>query len=203
MIVSLCRRALVRLVPILVLTCPSAALAADWQPVEQVKTYAISGRTGAELYESIGARAPKAGGGLAIAHTGFKLTWTRTYEVQGSACVITVARPRVIITYTLPRPENRLPPAVAASWSRFIAGVETHERVHGGFIKDLVQQIQDVSLGLKVENDPSCQKIRQQLTARLGALSKAERAKNVEFDRVELSPGGNVHQLILALVNGP
>lgn len=202
MIVWIRRRGLDLLAPLL-LAFPSAALPADWQAVEQVKTYAISGQTGAELYESIGARAPKAGGGLAIAHTGFKLTWTRTYAVEGNACVITVAKPKVVITYTLPRPESRLPPAVAASWSRFIAGVEAHERVHGGFIKTLVQQIQDVSLGLRVENDPNCQKIRQQLTAKLGVLSKAERAKNVEFDRVELSPGGNVHQLILALVNGP
>lgn len=179
------------------------ASARDWQPVEQIKTYAITGKTGAELYEAIGARAPEAGGGLAIAHTSFKLTWTRTYTPQGSVCSITVAKPKVIITYTLPKPANKLGPDVAASWARFIAGVEKHERVHGTFIKELVQQIQDVSLGLRVENDPSCQKIRQVLTARLGELSKAERAKNVEFDRVELSPGGNVHQLILALVNGP
>ncbi|MBP2551179.1 putative secreted Zn-dependent protease [Neorhizobium galegae] len=182
---------------------PAAAGAADWQPVEQVKTYAISGTTGAALYEAIGKRAPQAGGGLAIAHTGFKLTWTRTYEPQGSACAITVAKPRLIITYTLPKPSGRLAPDVAASWTRFISGVEKHERVHGTFIKDLVQQIQDFSLGLRVENDPDCQKIRQVLTARLGELSKAERAKNVEFDRVELNPGGNVHQLILSLVNGP
>jgi predicted secreted Zn-dependent protease len=179
------------------------AWARDWQPVEQIKTYAVSGTSGAALYEAIGARAPQAAGGLAIAHTSFKLTWTRKYEPQGNACAITVAKPKVIITYTLPKPANRLSPEVAASWSRFIAGVEKHERVHGDFIKELVQQIQDFSLGLRVENDPSCQKIRQVLTARLGELSRAERAKNVEFDRVELSPGGNVHQLILALVNGP
>lgn len=194
---------LAMMVPTLAVAVPVTASARDWQPVEQIKTYAITGKTGAELYEAIGARAPQAGGGLAIAHTSFKLTWTRTYTPQGSACAITVAKPKVIITYTLPKPANKLSADVGASWGRFIAGVEKHERVHGTFIQDLVQQIQDFSLGLRVENDPSCQKIRQVLTARLGELSKAERAKNVEFDRVELSPGGNVHQLILALVNGP
>lgn len=180
-----------------------SAIAGDWQAVEQIKTYAIAGTSGADLYEAIGARAPEARGGLAIAHTSFKLTWTRTYTPQGNACAITTARPKVIITYTLPKPSARLSPDVAASWSRFITGVEKHERVHGDFIKELVQQIQDFSLGLKVENDPACEKIRQMLTARLGELSKAERVRNIEFDRVELSPGGNVHQLILALVNGP
>ncbi|WP_430306505.1 DUF922 domain-containing Zn-dependent protease [Rhizobium sp. 0TCS1.26] len=182
---------------------PSTASAADWQAVEQIKTYAIKGKTGAELYAAIGERAPSAGGGLAIAHTSFRLTWTRTYTPDGSACVITVARPKVIITYTLPKPASRLSPEVAQSWARFIEGVETHERVHGDFIKTLVQQIQDFSLGLRQENDPGCQRIRQVLTTRLGELSRAERAKNVEFDKVELNPGGKVHQLILALVNGP
>ena len=188
---------------LVLLAAPTASVAADWQAVEQIKTYSISGTTGAALYEAIGARAPEAGGGLAIAHTSFKLTWTRIYEPQGTACAITVAKPKVIITYTLPKPSGRLSPDVADSWGRFIRGVEKHERVHGEFIKDLVQQIQDFSLGLRVDNDPGCQKIRQVLTARLGELSKAERAKNVEFDRVELNPGGNVHQLILSLVNGP
>lgn len=176
--------------------------AADWQAVEQIKTYAITGKTGIDLYRSIGEKGPQAGV-QAIAHTSFKLTWTRKYEVQGTACANTVAKPKLIITYTMPKPANPLPPDVAQSWGRFIAGVEKHERVHGGFTKELVQQIQDFSLGLRVENDPECKRIREVLTKRLGELSKAERAKNAEFDRVELNDGGNVHQLILALVNGP
>lgn len=178
------------------------AKAADWQAVEQIKTYAITGRTGIDLYRSIGEKGPQAGV-QAIAHTSFKLTWTRTYEVQGTACAITVAKPKLIITYTMPKPANPLPPDVAQNWARFIAGVEKHERVHGGFTKELVQQIQDFSLGLRVENDPDCKRIREVLTKRLGELSKAERAKNAEFDRIELSDGGAVHQLILAFVNGP
>lgn len=178
------------------------AKAADWQAVEQIKTYAITGRTGIDLYRSIGEKGPQAGV-QAIAHTSFKLTWTRKYEVQGTACAITVAKPKLIITYTMPKPANPLPPDVAQNWARFIAGVEKHERVHGGFTKELVQQIQDFSLGLRVENDPDCKRIREVLTKRLGELSKAERAKNAEFDRIELSDGGAVHQLILAFVNGP
>lgn len=178
------------------------ATAADWQAVEQIKTYAITGKTGIDLYRSIGDKGPQAGV-QAIAHTSFKLTWTRKYEVQGTACAITVAKPKLIITYTMPKPANPLPPDVAQNWARFIAGVEKHERVHGGFTKELVQQIQDFSLGLRVENDPDCKRIREVLTKRLGELSKAERARNAEFDRIELSDGGAVHQLILAFVNGP
>lgn len=183
-------------------TLAGQANAADWQAVEQIKTYAITGKTGIDLYRSIGEKGPQAGV-QAIAHTSFKLTWTRKYEVQGTACAITVAKPKLIITYTMPKPANPLPPDVAQNWARFIAGVEKHERVHGGFTKELVQQIQDFSLGLRVENDPDCKRIREVLTKRLGELSKAERARNAEFDRIELSDGGAVHQLILAFVNGP
>ena len=183
-------------------TLAGQANAADWQAVEQIKTYAITGKTGIDLYRSIGEKGPQAGV-QAIAHTSFKLTWTRKYEVQGTACAITVAKPKLIITYTMPKPANPLPPDVEQNWARFIAGVEKHERVHGGFTKELVQQIQDFSLGLRVENDPDCKRIREVLTKRLGELSKAERARNAEFDRIELSDGGAVHQLILAFVNGP
>ncbi len=109
----------------LVVSVPLSALAqsplGSWQPTEEIKTYAIDGQTGAQLYASMGDRGPVlAGGSRAIAHTTFKLTWTRKYEPKDGACTITVARPKLIITYTLPKPSSKLPPAPAASWSRFI-----------------------------------------------------------------------------------
>ena len=36
----------------------------------------------------------------------------------------------------------------------------------------------------------------------LKALSEEQRARSRDFDKVEMSNGGNVHRLILALVNG-
>ena len=175
---------------------------AEWQAVENVQTYPVAGKTGVELYASIGERGPKAGSGRAIAFTNFKLTWTRKYEPQGSACVLKVARPKLIITYRLPKPAQRLPAPVQKRWDMFIEGVRQHERVHGDQIKDMVKKIQAVSVGLTAADDPKCQKIRADLTARLGELSRAQRQQSRDFDRAELSNGGNVHQLILALVNG-
>lgn len=49
------------------------ARAESWTPVEKVKTYAISGKSGIELYQSIGENGPKAGAGRAIAITDFDL----------------------------------------------------------------------------------------------------------------------------------
>lgn len=173
-----------------------------WQPVEQVKSYSISGSTGIELYRSIGERGPKVGVGRAIAFTDFKLTWTRRYEPRDGGCVITTNKPKLIITTMLPKPSGNLSPALGARWETFIAGVRAHERVHADIIVDMVRQIEDYSVGLTVADDPDCQKIRKVLTQRLGALSQEQRRRSRDFDRAELSEGGSVHQLILDFVDG-
>ncbi|MGV1792809.1 DUF922 domain-containing Zn-dependent protease [Rhizobium sp. A37_96] len=175
---------------------------ADWQPVEIIKTYSITGTSGAQLYDSIGERGPLLGPKVrAIAHTDFKLTWTRKYEPQpDGACTITVNIPKLVITYTLPKPAGQLPAQTRSSWQKFIAGVEAHERVHGGYIKDMVKEIEAMSVGFSVPDDPKCSRIRVELTKRLGEISKKERQRNVDFDKVEFSDGGNLQQLVLKLV---
>lgn len=190
----------------LILACLAAkspAAAAEWQPVEKVQTYSVPGASGAELYASIGARGPKLSiGTRAIAQTSFALTWSRKYETRGDACVLATAKPKLIITYVLPKPANALPAPVKANWESFISGVRDHERVHGDYIVEMVKQIEAATVGLTVPADPNCRKIREEMTKRLGALSQEQRQRSRDFDRVELSPGGNVHTLILQLVNG-
>lgn len=180
-----------------------AAGRAEWQAVETVKTYAIAGRSGPELYASIGERGPKVGGLMrTIAHTSFKLTWKRKYEARGEACVLASAVPKLAITYTLPKPAGQLPPSTRMHWETFIDGVKSHERVHGDFIKEMVSAIEAATVGLTVPDDPQCRRIKSELTRRLGDLSRAQRQKSRDFDKAELSEGGNIHQLILNLVNG-
>jgi predicted secreted Zn-dependent protease len=178
-----------------------SAAAQDWQAVERVEAYNVQGSTGLEIYQSIGARGPKLGVARVIAHTGFKLTWTRKYERQGDACVITVNKPKLIVTYTLPRLKSKLSEPLKGRWNTFITGVTAHEKVHGDFIKEMVKEIEAVSVGMTVDNDPNCKEIRSQLQAKLGELSNAQRARSRDFDQVELNDGGNVHQLILQLVD--
>ena len=175
---------------------------AQWKPVEKVETYAISGQSGPELYRSIGENGPNVGVARAIAHTNFKLTWTRDYQARAGACVLASARPKLIITYTLPSPSSPLPPAIQKNWEVFLAGVSAHEKVHGASIVDMVRKIEAATVGLTVADDPRCSKIRTEMTKRLSALSQAQRQASRDFDRVELGPGGNLQKLILALVNG-
>lgn len=184
---------------------PSEASAQNqWQPVEQVQAYPITGDSGVDLYASIGQRGPKIGKEVrAIAHTNFKLTWTRDYRPQpDGACTLVSARPKLIITYTLPKPASALAPDLKKKWDVFIAGVYKHELVHGVIITDMVKEIERVSVGLSVAGDPHCTKIRTELTAKLGEISKAQQKRSSDYDRMEMSEGGNVHQLILQFVNG-
>lgn len=180
-----------------------ATARAEWQAVEKVETYSVTGQSGPELYASIGDRGPRVGGlGRAIAHTSFKLTWRRKYEERDGACVLASALPRLTITYTLPKLSGKLSGNTEANWDTFIDGVNKHERVHGDFIKEMVNAIEAATVGLTVADDPKCRKIKSEMTKRLGELSRAQRQKSRDFDKAELSDGGNIHQLILNLVNG-
>ena len=186
----------------------SSPARADWKPVEKVENYAITGQTAPELYASIGERGPLIGKDVVgnkvrvIAHTNFKLTWTRDYRPEGGACVLKTARPKLIITYTLPKPAGLLPAVESKGWAVFIAGLAAHERVHGDQIVDMVRKIEAISVGLTVAGDPGCKKIRTELTNRLSELSQAQRQASRDFDRVEFGPGGNLQRLVLAFVNG-
>ena len=179
-----------------------AVAQAEWKAAEKIVTYPVSGTTGMALYQSIGENGPVIGNGVrAIAHTTFKLLWSRDYQPRGTACVLASARPSLTITYTLPKPGSALSPAMKAKWDTFLAGIRKHEAVHGENIRELVRQIEEASVGLTVENDPGCKKIRDALQGKLKGLSDARLKKESDFDRLEMSPGGNVHQLILALVS--
>lgn len=192
-----------RTVLALALVAAAIPAQADWEAVERVEPYSISGTSGIELYQSIGANGPKIGIGRAIAYTNFDLKWSRDYQPQpDGSCVLVTARPHLIITYALPKPSSSLSPAMQRNWDSFIEGIRVHERVHGEDIKEMVRAIEAFSVGLTAPDDAGCQKVRQKLQARLGELSQAQRQKSRDFDRVEMSNGGNIHQLILTLVNG-
>lgn len=181
----------------------ASPVAAEWKAVEREQSYVVQGSTGPELYASIGERGPQVGGLVrTIAHTTFKLTWTRDYQPRDGGCVLASARPKLTITYTLPKAASRLSGTARSHWDLFISGVRDHEKVHGVMIKDMVREIERASIGLTVADDPNCRKIRQELTRRLAAISQEQRRKSREFDRIELGDGGNIHQLILRLVNG-
>ena len=175
---------------------------ATWKAQEVVEHYTVSGRSGIELYRSIGERGPIVGVGRVIADTDFKRLWSRDYRPQqDGSCTLVSARPSLTITYRLPRASGDMPAATRRLWDTFVAGVTEQEKVHGEFIIDLVKAIEETSVGLSAPNDPDCQKVRAELQSRLGPLSQQQRQRSRDFDAVEMREGGNVHQLVLTLVN--
>lgn len=182
---------------------PTLAMASDWKPQERVEHYRVSGGSGIELYRSIGANGPRVGPGNVIAYTDFKLLWSRDYRPQpDGSCKLVSARPSLTITYRLPKASGNMPAATKRLWERFISGVTAHEKVHGDIIVDMVKEIEKVSVGLSAPNDPDCKKVRAALQSQLGPISERQRARSRDFDRVEMGDGGNVHRLVLELVNG-
>ena len=177
---------------------------ADIRPKEVVKTYAISGTTGLELYQSIGAHGPRIRGGItsAIAKTDFDLKWGRDYVRDGNDCVLKAARSFLTITYTLPKPAKKLSPDMAERWTVFIDGIRAHEAVHGRYVIEMAQEIYDTTVGFRQPDDPDCKKIRQGIQVPLKAAFTRYKTRNRSFEQAEMSDGGNVHQLILGLVNG-
>ena len=179
---------------------------ADWKPIEKIETYAVSGQTAQQLYLSIGEKGPVVGaagsGRRVIAHTFFKLTWQRDYQPQGAASVLKTPRPKLIITYTLPKPAGKLAPALQARWDTFAAGLIAHEKVHGAGIVDMVDKIVAFSTGLTADNDPGCKKVRAELTAYLDQLSRAQRQGSRDFDTKEFGQDGNMLKLIAAFLGG-
>jgi predicted secreted Zn-dependent protease len=187
---------------LLAFLAPSSASAAEARAAEKLVPYAVSGSSGIELYRSIGERGPESRNGRAIALTDYRLTWTRKYVPEGGNCRLTTAVPHLTLITHLPKVSGKLPSHTQALWNTFIAGITAHERVHGEIIKETVDAIRSATEGLTVSDDPSCRKIRSEVTKRVAALAAEMRRKNRSFDQVEMGKGGNVQQLILALVNG-
>jgi predicted secreted Zn-dependent protease len=181
---------------------PPPASAAEVRAAEKFVPYAVSGSSGIELYRSIGEHGPKSRNGRAIALTDYRLTWTRRYMPEGGSCRLTTAVPHLTLITHLPKPSGKLPARTDALWATFIAGITAHEQVHGEIIKKTVDAIRSATEGLTIAGDPSCRKIRAEVTKRVAALAAEMRGKNRDFDRVEMGKGGNVQRLILALVNG-
>jgi len=180
----------------------SLAQAQSWSPLEKVQTYPISGKTGIDLYRSIGENGPKAGVGRAIAITDFELKWSRDYQPRDGGCALAAAKPHLSIIYRLPKPSNKLPDTLQPLWNTFIRGVEKHERVHGAMIVETVKAIEASTVGTFVPNDPKCRAVRKEVENRTKPLVDEQRRQSRAFDREELSDGGNVHSLVLGLVNG-
>jgi len=182
---------------------PFSVLAAEFRTTEKIKHYRVSGTTGPELYASIGENGPRISGGRrTIALTQWDLKWRRDYRPQGSACTLRSAKPFFTLIYTLPKPAAKLRGATARQWKTFYDGLTAHEKVHGAYARDMVATILRTTVGLTVEGDPRCRKIRAEVLKRVKAALAEYNARSRAFDREEMAAGGTVERLIGRLLEG-
>ena len=181
-----------------------AAHAADWQPTERTEPYAIAGTTPLALYQSIGERGPKTAiGTRAIAVTEWELLWRRDYQRQGSGCVLASALPFLTIIYKLPKPASNLSAEVSSRWRTFATGIKAHEEVHGVLLQAMTSTIIRETVGLTTaQDDGNCNGLRAKVLEKVKVAYDDYRRDSAEFDRIEMSRGGNVQKLVLGLING-
>ncbi len=79
--------------------------------------------------------------------TNWDLRWRRNYQPKGDGCTLVSALPLVKITYTLPKPSQKLSGVTAQRWGIFAEGIAAHERHHGDLIKALAGKIIDETVG--------------------------------------------------------
>ncbi|MEM1375894.1 MAG: DUF922 domain-containing protein [Pseudomonadota bacterium] len=175
-----------------------------WEPKERVEAYAIAGTTPRALYRSIGERGPKTSvGNRAIAVTEWKLLWRRDYQKRGDGCELASALPFLTITYKLPRPAEKLSGQTARRWKTFANGIRVHEEGHGVLLQAMTDTIIRETVGLKtLVDDGNCNALRAQVLDRVKVAFDDYRRNSADFDRIEMAPGGNVHKLVLGLLNG-
>lgn len=163
--------------------------------------YGISGKTGGELYASMVSRSPR--GGLSsrmIARTFYRqIDWQTKLEPRNGVCRLALAKPRLAVTYTYPKPSESLSPVLKQRWNRFITAIRKHEENHGRIAREMVSVATTSLKGLEMPNDPSCSKTRAEISRRVDAVRRLYEARQVTFDKVEHGDGGNVTSLILAL----
>jgi predicted secreted Zn-dependent protease len=182
----------------MVLSGVAACAAGD---LVKVKTYAVTGTSGLELYESIGRNGPRDGDNAgSIAQTVMDLKWNRLFDERGGDCYLVRLRPSLSITMILPKPEAALAGKVKADWQRFSAGIRAHEDVHVEMIGRFVEEAQKAAAGAMMKKDKSCAKVKAEVSRRLDEAHAAHKARSRAFDRAELGPDGTVQKLVFDLV---
>ena len=121
------------------LAAPSPLLAAGDPfggiPNLKFQYYDVEGRTPAEIYASMRARAPQKGDG--VAHTAWHMRVGWQEVRRGSACRVSDARSSLSILVVLPRLVTReVSRAGLDYWRRTLNGLEIHEAGHARIAHD-------------------------------------------------------------------
>lgn len=114
-----------------IVSAPVAAAEDPFAGIPRVRFqyYDVEGRTPAEIYASMRARAPQKGDGVAHTAWHMRVGWQETR--RGSRCRVIDPAASLSILVVLPRLVTReVTPDAAAFWRRTLRGLEIHEAGH-------------------------------------------------------------------------
>ncbi|MFD1987775.1 DUF922 domain-containing protein [Mesorhizobium newzealandense] len=181
--------------------CGSAtAASAGVKVLVKTQTYAISGKTGEALIESMDRNGPRHGFmARAIAQTSYTKGWDFAFAQVKGTCRIRQANGTLNLNFIYPRVASALPPALDKRWARFFAGVRTHEETHAEIARQMMSATEKSLRGLTVTNDSQCSKARREARRRIDAVFVDYEARQNAFDAREHREGGHVEYLVEAL----
>src|SRR5438105_2489557 len=180
--------------------CTPEALAGT-RAVVQTRTYDITGSSGASLIDAMDRKGPRHGFMThAIATTAYTVDWDLDAGQGNGFCRMRRVNGTLNLFYTFPRIGSPVTPALNRRWVRFFAGVRAHEETHGRIAREMMRATERSITGLKVADDPYCNKTRHEARQRIQATYAEYEAKQNAFDAREHRDGGHVEHLVAALI---
>jgi len=165
----------------------------------RTETYAIAGKTGEALLNSMDRNGPRHGLlARAMAQTRYKVGWEVDWLKSGSKCRLKSADATLSIVYRYPqlaRPASR---KLERRWKAFLAGVRQHEEVHGQLARQMVLAAHN-SVSRLARKDDLCIRSQRQFDRIIDAVYAKYEARQARFDDVEHGEGGNVDRLLFML----
>ncbi|MBZ9865561.1 DUF922 domain-containing protein [Mesorhizobium sp. CA15] len=166
-----------------------------------VRSYDVTGRTGAELIEAMDGLGPRHGHATrAIAETGYTVHWNLDVKRDNGICRLRQATGMIDLTYTFPRLTSPSGPVLRERWDRFMAGVRQHEHTHGRIAKQMMRATETALAGLERQDNWFCTGLRWDARHRIDTIYADYEARQNAFDAREHRDGGHVEKLVNALM---
>jgi len=178
------------LIASLLLAASLFATSADARVIvkERTKFYTVKGRTGRDIYRSIGLRS-KRGSGIqhAIATTTSSISVKNVKTaVRRSRCVVVSADVRLKLTYRYPRWKARgASKKVRSAWANFYKHALKHEKVHGNISKKYAKRMHTALLRTTGRVSRQCSDFARNAQRKFSRLSKRLDREQKRFDRRE------------------
>ncbi|MDH6230041.1 putative secreted Zn-dependent protease [Mesorhizobium soli] len=190
-------------ITLIALVCGFAGVAnADSKVVVKTTTYPVTGNSGREIMRSMFSGGPTQGlQARAMAATRYDVKWDMDWDKNGGTCRLKGARATLFLTYNFPKLASRVSPDLQSRWTKFMAGVRTHEQHHGQLAQDMVKAAESSVVGMTNANDPGCTRTQNEARRHISSIYAQYEARQRAFDAKEHQRGGNVDALVAGLVN--